>query len=109
MPVKYKIKKNDPVVVISGKDKKKQSKVTLVDKEKGQVLVENVNVSKRHTKPNQSNPDGGIVDKAMPLPISNVMYLCKKCNKGVRLGVKTLEDGKKARFCKSCGEVVDKA
>ena len=72
------------------------------------VVVENVNVAKRHTRPNQSNPDGGILDKAMPLDISNVMYHCKKCDKGVRLGVKVLDNGKKARYCKSCGEVIDK-
>lgn len=108
MPVKYKLKKNDPVVVISGKDKKKKSKIILLDKDNGQVVVENVNVAKRHTRPNQSNPDGGILDKAMPLDISNVMYHCGKCDKGVRLGVKTLDSGKKARYCKSCGEVVDK-
>lgn len=108
MPVKYKIRKNDPVVVISGKNKKDKSKVTLVDKDNGQVTVENVNMVKRHTKPNQSNPDGGIVDKTMPISIGNVMYFCVKCDKGVRLGIKTLENGKKARYCKSCGEVVDK-
>lgn len=109
MPVKYKIKKNDPVVVISGKDKKKQTKITSVDKEHGTVVAENVNIVKRHTKPNQNNPDGGIIEKTMPFSISNVMYFCKKCDKGVRLGVKILENGKKARYCKSCGEIVDKA
>lgn len=108
MPVKYKLKKNDPVVVISGKDKKKESKIIVIDKEKGKVVVENVNVVKRHTKPNQINPDGGIIEKNMPFDISNVMYHCKKCNKGVRLGVKVLDNGKKSRFCKSCGELVDK-
>lgn len=108
MPVKYKIKKNDTVVVISGKNKKDKSKVTSVDKECGKVVVENVNVVKRHTKPNQTNPDGGIIEKPMPISIANVMYFCVKCDKGVRLGIKTLENGKKTRFCKSCGEVVDK-
>lgn len=115
MPVKYKIKKDDPVVVISGKDKtikskdKKDKRVISVDKDNGMVVVENVNVVKRHTKPNQNNPDGGILDKVMPISISNVMYFCKKCDKGVRLGIKLLENGRKARYCKSCGEVVDKA
>lgn len=108
MPVKYKLRKNDPVVVISGKDKKKKSKITVLDKDKGEVVVENVNVAKRHTRPNQSNPDGGILDKAMPFDISNVMYHCKKCDRGVRLGIKVLDNGKKARYCKSCGEVIDK-
>lgn len=109
MPIKYKLKKGDPVVVIAGKDKKTQSKILKVDREKGQVVVENVNVVKRHTKPNQTNPDGGIVEKNMPLSISNVMYFCPKCKKGVRLGYKMTNDGKKVRYCKSCEEIVDKA
>ena len=74
MPIKYKLKKDDPVVVIAGKDKKKVSKIIGLDKEKGQVVVENVNVVKRHTRPNQTNPDGGIIEKNMPFSISNVMY-----------------------------------
>ena len=93
MPIKYKLKKNDPVVVISGKNKNTVSKIIELDKEKGQVVVENVNV----------------IEKNMPFSISNVMYHCPKCNKGVRLGVKVLENGKKARYCKKCNEVIDKA
>lgn len=109
MPIKYKLRKNDPVVVIAGKDKNKKSKIIGLDKEKGQVVVENVNVVKRHTRPNQTNPDGGIIEKNMPFSISNVMYHCPKCDKGVRLGIRKLDDGKKVRFCKKCNEDVDKA
>ena len=109
MPIKYKLKKDDPVVVIAGKDKKKVSKIIGLDKEKGQVVVENVNVVKRHTRPNQTNPDGEKKEKNMPFSISNVMYHCSKCNTGVRLGVKHLENGKKVRYCKKCNEVIDKA
>lgn len=110
MPIKYKLKKNDPVIVIAGKDKKTKSKIVSLDRDKGQVVVENVNVVKRHTKPNQTNPDGGIIEKTMPLSISKVMYYCEseKCKKGVRLGIKVLDTGKKVRFCKSCNEVIDK-
>lgn len=116
MPVKYKIKKGDPVVIITGKNrlkpdenqKLKGAKVVSVDREKGQIIVENANVFKRHTRPNQLNPEGGIVEKAMPIDISNVMYYCTKCDKGVRLGVRKLENGKRVRFCKSCSEVIDK-
>ena len=116
MPIKYKIRKGDPVVVIAGKNrvagtqnaKLSGSKVVSVDRAKGRVIVENANVAKRHTRPNQLHPNGGIVEKAMPLDISNVMYCCPKCNRGVRLGVRILENGKKARFCKSCSEVIDK-
>lgn len=106
-PVKYKLRKEDEVVVIAGKDKGTKSKIIALDKLNGKVVVENVNVAKRHTKQNQNNPDGGIFDKNMPLDISNVMFHCKKCDKPVRLGVKVLENGKKVRFCKKCNEVVD--
>ena len=107
MPIKYKLKKNDPVIVIAGKDKKTKSKIISLDRDKGQVVVENVNVVKRHTRPNQTNPDGGIIEKMMPLNISKVMYFCEKCNKGVRLGI-AMEGDRKVRVCKSCKSVVDK-
>ncbi|MGA1846807.1 50S ribosomal protein L24 [Deferribacter abyssi] len=108
MAVKYKLKKDDEVIVIAGKNKGKTGKVLKVDRKKGKVIVENVNVVKRHMKPNPLSPDGGIIEKEMPIDISNVMFLCKKCDKGVRLGYKFLDSGKKQRFCKSCGELVDK-
>ena len=118
MATKFKIRKGDPVVIIAGKnklDKKKEenlnlkgAKVMSVDRVEGKVIVENANVAKRHMRPNQLNPEGGIVERAMPIAISNVMYYCPKCDKGVRLGFRILKDGKKARFCKSCGEVIDK-
>ena len=79
-----------------------------VEREDGKSIVENANVAKRHVRPNALNPEGGITQKAMPMDISNVMYHCPKCDKGVRLGIRILENGKKARFCKSCGEVIDK-
>ena len=107
--IKLKIKKNDPVVVTAGKDKGKKSKVTMVDRKKTKVFVENINVVKKHMKPGPQNQEGGIVEKEMPVHISNVMYFCKKCDKGVKLGFKKLESDGKARFCRSCGEVVDKA
>jgi len=108
MVIKYKLKKDDPIIVIAGKYKGKHTKILKVIKEDGKVIAEGVNVVKRHMKPNQINPDGGIVEIEKPIDISNVMYLCPKCNKGVRLGVKVLQDGTKQRFCKSCGEIVDK-
>ncbi len=116
MKAKYKIRKGDPVVITAGKNKLtktqntklKGAKVMSVDRDKGMVIVENANLVKKHTRPNQLNPDGGIVEKPMPIDISNVMYLCPKCDKGVRLGVKILDSGKKARYCKSCGEIIDK-
>lgn len=108
MSVKYKLKKDDPIVVTAGKNKGQQSKITKVDRKNGQVVVESVNVVKRHSKPSQLNPEGGIIEKEMPMDISNVMYYCKKCKKGVRVGYKTLENGDKKRFCRSCDEIIDK-
>lgn len=108
MANKFKIKRDDEVIVITGKDRNKISKVVKVDRKVGKVVVENVNVVKRHTKPNQQNPDGGIIEKSMPIDISNVMYYCKKCKAGVSLGYKTLKTNKKSRFCKKCGEIIDK-
>ncbi|MBC7195665.1 MAG: 50S ribosomal protein L24 [Deferribacterales bacterium] len=105
---KYKLKKDDPIIVISGKEKGKTSKVLKIDRTKDKVFAEGLNIVKRHVKPNQLNPEGGIVEKEMPIHISNVMYYCKKCDKGVRLGYKVLESGNKQRFCKSCGEIIDK-
>jgi large subunit ribosomal protein L24 len=114
--VKYKIRKGDPVVVIAGRDKLtvvrntkfKGAKVKSVIIAKGKVVVESVNMVKRHFRQSQAHPEGGIVEKEMPIDISNVMYYCSKCDKGVRLGVKELEGGKRVRYCKACGEIVDK-
>ncbi|MBZ4642785.1 MAG: large subunit ribosomal protein [Deferribacteres bacterium] len=106
--LKYKLKKDDPIVVIAGKEKGKTSKVLKIDRAKSKIYAEGLNIVKRHVKPNQLNPEGGIIEKEMPIHVSNVMYLCKKCDKGVRLGYKVLESGEKKRFCRSCGEIIDK-
>jgi large subunit ribosomal protein L24 len=108
MQAKYKIKKDDTVIVTTGKDKGKVAKVLKVDRKNGKVILENTNVVKRHTKPSQFNPDGGIIDKEMPIDISNVMYYSEKSKTGTKLGIKVLENGKKARFAKCDGEVIDK-
>jgi large subunit ribosomal protein L24 len=100
------IKKGDQVIVITGKDKGRQGTVLKVTDTS--VLVEAVNLAKKHTKPNpMAGVDGGIVDKAMPLNISNVMLFNPMTNKGDRVGFKILEDGRKVRCFKSNGEVVD--
>ena len=104
--VKYRIKGNDEVVVIAGRDKGARGKVTRVMPEKGKVIVSKVNMIKRHTKPTQ-NSAGGIVEREAPLEISNIQFVCPKCDTGVRLGVKTLEDNRKVRTCRKCGEVLD--
>jgi large subunit ribosomal protein L24 len=99
-----KIKKGDTVQVIAGKDKNAEGKVLSVDAKNGKVLVEGINMITKHAKPSQSNPNGGIVQKEAPIDISNVMLLVK--GKATRVGFK-VENGKKVRFAKSTGEVID--
>jgi len=101
-----KLKKGDTVQVVAGKEKGKTGKImkTLDSKEK--VVVEKLNMVKRHKKPD-AKAKGGIMEKEGPIHVSNVMYLCSKCNKGVRVGFRILEDGKKVRVCKKCNEILD--
>ena len=100
------IKKGDQVVVIAGKDKGRQGTVLKVTDDK--VVVETINMAKRHTRPNpMAGVEGGIVEKEMPMAISNVMLFNPMTNKADRVGFKVLEDGKKVRYFKSNGEVVD--
>jgi len=100
------IKKGDQVIVITGKDKGRQGTVLLVTEDK--VLVEAVNMVKKHTKANpMAGIEGGIVEKEMPMAISNVMLFNSMTNKGDRIGFKVLEDGRKVRYFKSNDEVVD--
>ena len=101
-----KIVKNDQVVIITGKDKGRRGNVTEITG-KGKLLVQGINIAKKHQKgnPNAGVP-GGIIEKEMPLDMSNVMLVNPATDKGDRVGFKTLEDGKKVRFFKSNGEVV---
>lgn len=100
------IKKGDQVIVIAGKDKGRQGTVLTVADDG--ILIEAVNMVKKHTKPNpMAGVEGGIVEKEMPMAISNVMLFNPMTNKGDRVGFKTLEDGRKVRYFKSNGEVVD--
>jgi len=105
---KLHVKKGDTVVVLSGKDKGKQGKIITAMPSKGQVVVEDVNKVKRHTKPSMKAPQGGILDKEMPLNACKVQLICPACNKATRIGHKVV-DGKNVRVCKKCGEVVDSA
>lgn len=105
---KVHIKKNDMVIVTTGKEKGKSGKILRVLPEKNKAIVEKVNFIKRHAKPNQQMRQGGIIEKEAPLTLSNLMVLCPKCNKPVRTGRKTLEDRKRVRVCKKCGDVLDK-
>ncbi len=105
---KLKIKKDDQVMVVSGRDKGKTGKVTNVLVSKGRVTIDKLNMVKRHTKPSAKLKHGGIIEKEAPMAISNVMILCEKCKGPVRVGRKKLDDGSKVRFCRKCGEVIDK-
>ena len=98
-----KIKKNDTVQVLNGKDKGVTGKVISVDNAKHQVTVEGVNVVFRHVKPSQKNPQGGRLEVSMPVPVSKVAALCPKTNKPTRVGYRTLDDGSKERFAKKSG------
>ncbi|MGD9487834.1 MAG: 50S ribosomal protein L24 [Calditrichaceae bacterium] len=100
--------KNDTIKVVSGKYKGKISKVLKVFPDKDRVIVEGVNIIKKHTRPSQKNTQGGIVEKEAPIHISNVVLVCGKCNKPTRVGYRFLDDGSKVRFCKNkdCGEII---
>jgi large subunit ribosomal protein L24 len=101
------IRKGDQVIVIAGKDKGRQGQVLRVDAD-DRIVVEAINMAKKHMKANpQAGVDGGIVEKEMPLHISNVMLLNPVTQKGERVGIKALEDGRRVRYFKSHGEVVD--
>ena len=102
------VKKDDRVMVIAGKEKGKSGKVLRVYPEKNRVLVENLNLIKRHTRPTQANAEGGIIEKEAPMSAANVQLLCQACDQPARTGKRLLDDGSKVRFCKKCNEIVDK-
>ena len=105
---KMHIRRDDTVVVITGKDKGKKGKVLVVVPSKNRVIVEGVDIVSRHTRPTSQTNQGGIIKKEAPIDASNVMLYCSKCDKGVRVGIKLLENGEKARVCKKCGAVIGK-
>ena len=103
-----KIKRDDEIIVIAGKDKGKRGSVVRVVSDEDRVIVENVNIAKKHQKPNPAaGAPGGIIEKEMPLDISNVAIFNPVTGKADRVGVKVLEDGRKVRYFKSNGEVID--
>jgi large subunit ribosomal protein L24 len=103
------IRRNDNVVVITGKDRGKRGRVLKVDPAKNRLVVEGVNFIKRHTKPNpQRQIKGGVVEREASLHASNVQLVCPECDKPTRLGRKILGDGRKVRICRKCEGVVDK-
>ena len=101
------IKKNDTVMVIAGKERGKSGKVIKVLPNKDAVIIERLNFVKRHLRPGATRGKGGIVEKEAPIRISNIQLLCGKCNLPTRTGRKILEDGRRIRICRKCGEALD--
>jgi len=103
------IRKGDTVLVLVGKDRGKKGKVISANPVKAKVTVAGVNIAKRHTKPTTKNKQGGIIEMPLPVNISNVRLICTHCNKPVAARRGVLASGERTRFCKSCGEVIEKA
>nr|WP_218915730.1 50S ribosomal protein L24 [Desulfobacca acetoxidans] len=101
------IKKNDKVEVIAGKEKGKTGKVLKVLRDKNRVLVEKINMIKRHTRPSPTTGQGGIIEKEAPLHISNVKLICGKCTEATRIKKTQTADGKWVRTCCKCGELIE--
>lgn len=101
------IRKNDSVMVIAGKERGKTGKVLRVLTDKDAVIIERLNMVKRHTKPRGPQQSGGIVEKEAAIHASNIMIMCDKCNAPARVGRKILADGKKIRVCRNCNEALD--
>ena len=102
------VRKEDTVVVLTGRNQGKRGRVIGVLPAKKKVIVEGVNVQKKHMKPNKQYQQGGIIEKEAPINVSNVMLVCPKCDAPTRIGNSILEDGRKLRACKKCKEVMDK-
>jgi large subunit ribosomal protein L24 len=101
------VKKDDKVMVIAGKDKGKVGRVLSVLPKKDRLVVEHVNMIKKHMRPSRQYTQGGIIEKEGQIHISNVMIVCPRCQKPTRIGNRILEDGRKMRLCKKCKEVID--
>jgi large subunit ribosomal protein L24 len=102
-----KIRKNDTVVIMAGKDRGKRGKVRRVFPKEEQVVVEGANMMKRHSRARGAARQAGIIELEAPLHASKVMLLCSKCGKSTRVGFRLLDDGSKVRVCRNCGEVID--
>jgi large subunit ribosomal protein L24 len=102
-----KIRKNDEVMVILGRDRGKKGKVLASIPRDDRLIVEGINMVKRHTRPRGKIRQAGIIEKEAPLHVSDVKLICKKCNRPARVGFRLLEDKSKVRSCKKCGEVID--
>ncbi len=98
------VKRNDQVMVISGKDRGKKGKLLAVFGPRATATVEGLNLVKKHLKRSQANPQGAILSKESPIPLDRLLPVCPRCNRGVRVGFKVLPDGTKSRICRRCEE-----
>jgi large subunit ribosomal protein L24 len=101
-----KIKRDDIVKAITGKDKGKTGKVLMVIPKENRVLVEGINFIKRHTRQARQDQKGGIIQKESPIHISNLVLVCKHCNRSTKAGIKIMDDSSKVRVCKKCEEII---
>ena len=101
-----KIKQNDQIKVIAGKDKDKSGKVLRVFPKEKKAIVEGINFVKRHTRKTQQDQKGGVVQREAPISLSNLMVICTRCTKPTRVGITVLTDGTKSRYCKKCEEIL---
>ena len=102
-----KIRKNDTVLVIAGKDRGKKGKVRKALPREDKIIIEGLNMIKRHSRTKGQAKQAGIIELESPLHVSKVMIICSKCTKPARVGLRFLEDGKRVRFCRACSEVID--
>lgn len=105
---KVNVKKGDNVLVLSGKDKGKKGKIIKVFPKEQRAIVEGINMAKKHQRPSATMPQGGIIEKEMPMNSSKLLPICGKCHKATRVGHSILADGTKVRVCKKCNEVLDR-
>jgi large subunit ribosomal protein L24 len=102
-----KVRKNDTVLVVAGKDRNKKAKIRFAYPKKGKVVVEGVNMTKRHSRATKGARQAGIIERESPLDVSNVMIMCNKCDRPARVGFQSLADGKNVRVCRRCSEALD--
>jgi large subunit ribosomal protein L24 len=101
------LKKDDKVKIVAGKDKGKIGKVLSIKRKNNRVVVENINMIKKHARPSAKQRQGGIIEREAPIHLSNIMLICSKCVKPMRIKMNRLDDGKKIRVCRKCNEIID--
>ncbi len=107
MSAKTKLKKGDEVYIISGKDRGRRGKIQRVLSSEGAVIIEGLNLAKKHAKPTKASPQGGVIDKALPVKVAKVMLVCSGCNQPTRFRRQQAVDGAKVRICQHCGRTLD--